>query len=35
MAGLDYVSCHECGKRLFYDDEWIIRDYMIEVKTGH
>jgi len=34
MAGLDYGSCQECGKRLFYDGEWIIRDYMIEIKIG-
>lgn len=29
MAGLDYVSCEECGKRLFYDGDRRARDYMI------
>jgi len=28
MAGSDYVSCAECGKRLFYDGDWRARDYM-------
>lgn len=25
MAGMDYVDCTECGKRLFYDGEWRVR----------
>jgi len=33
MAGLDYVSCSECRKRLFYDGEWIVRDYIIDNRT--
>ena len=28
MAGIDYASCEECGKRLFYDGDWAIREYM-------
>jgi len=28
MAGLDYCSCNECGKRLFYDGEQAARTYM-------
>ena len=28
MAGIDYVSCTECGKRLFYDGDWRAREYM-------
>jgi len=31
MAGLDYVSCNLCGKRLFYDGEGTARNYMNEV----
>lgn len=34
MAGIDYVSCSECGKRLFYDGEWFARDYMVNAKTA-
>lgn len=30
MAGIDYVSCRMCGKRLFYDGEGEARHYMIE-----
>ena len=33
MAGIDYVSCEECGKRLFYDGEGCVRHYMINAKT--
>lgn len=28
MAGIDYVSCRECGKRLFYDGEGQVREYL-------
>jgi len=30
MAGADYVSCAECGKRLFYDGSREARVYMQE-----
>ena len=33
MAGIDYVSCGECGKRLFYDGEHVARSYMRNVQT--
>ena len=33
MAGIDYVSCAECGKRLFYDGDWAIRKYMTSAIT--
>jgi len=33
MAGMDYVSCNECGKRLFYDGNGVIREYMYSAKT--
>jgi len=33
MAGIDYVSCSECGKRLFYDGEWFVRRYIEDTKT--
>jgi len=33
MAGIDYVSCAECGKRLFYDGERLAREYMHNAKT--
>lgn len=33
MAGADYVSCNECGKRLFYDGELTVRSYMYAVET--
>ena len=33
MAGIDYASCNECGKRLFYDGEREARDYMISAQT--
>jgi len=33
VAGIDYVSCIECGKRLFYDGEHSARDYMIDTKS--
>ncbi len=33
MAGGDYVCCNDCGKRLFYDGEMAVRDYMSEAKT--
>jgi len=33
MAGADYVSCAECGKRLFYDGSHGIRDYIFDAKT--
>ena len=33
MAGIDYVSCNECGKRLFYDGDGAARYYMQEAKT--
>lgn len=33
MAGLDYVSCNECGKRLFYDGEFEARGYMESAQT--
>lgn len=26
MAGADYVSCNECGKRMFYDGDFYARD---------
>lgn len=26
MAGIDYVSCVECGKRLLYDGKWEFRN---------
>jgi DNA-directed RNA polymerase subunit RPC12/RpoP len=25
MAGLDYIDCNECGKRLIYDGEGEVR----------
>jgi hypothetical protein len=28
MAGVDYCSCHNCGVRLFYDGEYVAREYM-------
>ena len=34
MAGADYVKCIECGQRLFYDGERIIRDEMEEDNYG-
>lgn len=30
MAGIDYVSCRKCGKRLFYDGEHLAREYMYQ-----
>lgn len=33
MAGIDYVSCDECGKRLFYDGDMHVRSYIGEAKT--
>lgn len=33
MAGIDYVSCAECGKRLFYDGEGFVRGYMESAET--
>ncbi len=34
MAGIDYVSCDECGERLFYDGGREVRDYMSDVGTA-
>jgi len=33
MAGMDYVNCKECGKRLFYDGLMIARDSMEETES--
>lgn len=33
MAGIDYVSCKECGKRLFYDGDRRVRDYIFDTGT--
>lgn len=33
MAGIDYVSCKVCGKRLFYDGEWAVREYISTMKV--
>ena len=33
MAGCDYISCAECGKRLIYDGDENIRNYLSEAKT--
>ncbi len=33
MAGIDYVSCDDCGKRLFYDGGGEVRDYMSDMGT--
>jgi DNA-directed RNA polymerase subunit RPC12/RpoP len=33
MAGLDYISCIECGKRLIYDGDDYIRDYISKMET--
>lgn len=30
MAGADYVTCKECGERIFYDGDRRIRDFMEE-----
>ncbi len=28
MAGIDYLKCEECGKRLFYDGNNTLRDIL-------
>jgi len=33
MAGMDYLACSECGKRLIYDGKWDIRDGLAERVT--
>ena len=33
MAGLDYVTCAECGKRLFYDGDRFVRKSMEDRKA--
>ena len=33
MAGMDYLTCSECGKRLIYDGEWDIRNELPEGVT--
>lgn len=35
MAGIDYVSCGECGKRLFYDGDYRAREYMRDVQSSN
>lgn len=34
MAGNDYISCNECGKRLFYDGDRRARSYMGTVEPA-
>lgn len=33
MSGIDYVSCRCCRKRLFYDGDYVVRDYMIRTNS--
>lgn len=28
MAGADYICCEECGKRIFYDGDYQMRDIL-------
>jgi len=30
MAGLDYLKCEECGERLLYDGDHLLRDSLEE-----
>jgi len=32
---MDYVSCQECGKRLFYDGDWQVRQFMKDAKINN
>ena len=34
MAGLDYVLCSECSKRLFYDGDSVVRGYLESEKES-
>ncbi len=37
MAGMDYISCAECGKRLIFDGDLAIRTYLEDetLTCGH
>ena len=36
MAGIDYLSCNECGKRLIYDGEFEVRNRLeSEINCQH
>ncbi len=36
MAGMDYISCAECGKRLIFDGDLVIRAHLEdEITCGH
>ncbi len=30
MAGIDYMNCSLCGKRLIYDGDWKVREAIEE-----
>ena len=33
MAGIDYISCDECGRRLIYDGDLVVRERMYHLDT--
>ena len=34
MAGMDYMKCYECGERMAYDPDHVIREQLVDRETN-